>query len=191
MRPGALKGQTKSVIFAEAMASSTLRPMGGVGVRVMPPLPLGLGTYRSLMVWSNSYRAWYAVVNAGTNFQIVYGSGHETEAVLIPGFAIKIAKPGNKTASASWPDPCSFWTASTDIPPKERHWPTCTNWRLGCCRMYQVPVLTHWGRDRMASIFQTTFSNTFSWMKMYKFRLRFHWSLFPRVQFTICQHWFR
>ena len=50
---------------------------------------------------------------------------------------------------------------------------------------YQV---THWGRDKMATIFQTTFSNAFSWMKMFKFRLRFHWSLFPRVQLTIFQH---
>ena len=51
--------------------------------------------------------------------------------------------------------------------------------------------LTHWGRDKMAAIFQTTFSNAFSWMKMFKFRLRFHWSLFPRVQLIILQHWFR
>ena len=29
-------------------------------------------------------------------------------------------------------------------------------------------------------LFQTTFSNAFSWMKMYKFRLRFHWNLFPK-----------
>ena len=33
--------------------------------------------------------------------------------------------------------------------------------------------------------------NAFSWMKIYKFRLRFHWSLFPRVQLTITHHWFR
>ena len=51
--------------------------------------------------------------------------------------------------------------------------------------------LSHWGRDKMAAIFQKTFSNAFSWMKMFKFRLRFHWSLFPRVQLTIFQHWFR
>ena len=42
-------------------------------------------------------------------------------------------------------------------------------------------TLTHWGRDKMAAIFQKTFSNAFSSMKMNKFRLRFHWSLFPRV----------
>ena len=27
-------------------------------------------------------------------------------------------------------------------------------------------TLTHWGRDKMAAIFQTTFSNGFSWMKL-------------------------
>ena len=48
--------------------------------------------------------------------------------------------------------------------------------------------LTHWGRGKMAAIFQTAISNAFSWMKMYKFRLIFHWRLFPRVQLTIFQH---
>ena len=54
-----------------------------------------------------------------------------------------------------------------------------------------LQVLTHWGRDKMAAIFQTTFSNGFSWMKMYEFRLTFHWSLFLEVKLTIFQHWFR
>ena len=54
-----------------------------------------------------------------------------------------------------------------------------------------APTLTHWGRDKMAAIYQTIFSNVFSWMKMYKFRLRFHWSLLPGVQLIIFQHWFR
>ena len=52
-------------------------------------------------------------------------------------------------------------------------------------------VLTHWGRDKIGAIFQTTFSNAFSWMKMYQYQLKFHWSLFLRVQLTIFQHWFR
>ena len=51
--------------------------------------------------------------------------------------------------------------------------------------------LTHWGRDKMAAPFQTTFSSAFSWMKMYKFGVRFHWNLFPSVQLIISQHWFR
>ena len=52
-------------------------------------------------------------------------------------------------------------------------------------------LLTHWGRDKMDAIFQTTFSNAFSWMKMFEYRLKFHWSLFLMVQLTISQHWFR
>ena len=55
----------------------------------------------------------------------------------------------------------------------------------------KISSLTHWGRDKMAAIFQTIFSNAFSWMKMYEFRLRFHWSLLPEVQLIIFQHWFR
>ena len=51
--------------------------------------------------------------------------------------------------------------------------------------------LTHWGRDKIAAIFQTRVSNAFSSMKMFEFRLKFHWSLFLRVQSTISQHWFR
>ena len=39
----------------------------------------------------------------------------------------------------------------------------------------------------MDAISQTTFSNAFSWMKMHQFRLRFHWSLFPRIQLAIFQ----
>ena len=42
--------------------------------------------------------------------------------------------------------------------------------------------LTHWGRDKMAAIFQTTFENGFSWMKIYEVRLRFHWSFFLGAQ---------
>ena len=44
---------------------------------------------------------------------------------------------------------------------------------------------------QMNAISQTTFSNAFSWMKIFEFLLKFHWSLFPRVQLTIFQQWFR
>ena len=46
---------------------------------------------------------------------------------------------------------------------------------------------THWGRDKMATISRTTFSNAFSWMKMYDFRLQFHCNLFSKVQLTTYQ----
>ena len=71
-------------------------------------------------------------------------------------------------------------------------------WTLGCVGVWQAwcwptlrIILTHWGQERMAAISQTTFSSAFSWMKIYEFRLKFHWSLCPRVQITIFQHWFR
>ena len=51
--------------------------------------------------------------------------------------------------------------------------------------------LTHWGWDKMATILHTTFSNGCLWMKIVDFLLKFHWSLFLRVQLTIFQHWFR
>ena len=59
-----------------------------------------------------------------------------------------------------------------------------TSYHEGCL------LLTHWGRDKMAAISQTTLSNAFSWMKILEFRWKFHWSLFLRVLLTIFQHWF-
>ena len=50
--------------------------------------------------------------------------------------------------------------------------------------------LTHWGRRKIVAISQTTFSNAFSWIKTYEFRLRFHWNLFLRFELTMFQHWF-
>ena len=51
--------------------------------------------------------------------------------------------------------------------------------------------LTHCGRDRIDAISQKTFSNAFSWMKMYEFCLRFQRSLFLRFELKILQHWLR
>ena len=50
---------------------------------------------------------------------------------------------------------------------------------------------THWGRDKMSASLQTTFSNAFSGLKLFEFRLKLHWRLSQRVTFTKCQHWFR
>ena len=52
-------------------------------------------------------------------------------------------------------------------------------------------ILTHWGRDKMDAISQTTFSRAFSSMKIVVFWLNFHWNMFARVQLTIIQHWIR
>ena len=56
---------------------------------------------------------------------------------------------------------------------------------------FRVMFLTHWGRHKMAAIFQTPFSNAFSWIKKYEFRLKFCWRLFLRIPLTVSQHWFR
>ena len=51
--------------------------------------------------------------------------------------------------------------------------------------------LTHWGRDNMVVFFNTTFSNAFSWNKKYWILNTIGQKLFPMVQLTIIQHWFR
>ena len=56
--------------------------------------------------------------------------------------------------------------------------------------LFSAGPLTHWGRDNIDAILQTTGLNVFSWMKMYEFRLQFHWSWFLRVQLAIFLHWF-
>ena len=55
---------------------------------------------------------------------------------------------------------------------------------------YGSVTLTHWGRDKMDAISQTTFWNAFSLMKIYEFGLRFHWILFLSFELAISQHWF-
>ena len=85
------------------------------------------------------------------------------------------------------------WTCST----RTRRWPS--SWQtlsLGTPWMgtpwsawmgtYRMISLKHWGWDNIATISQTTFSNSFSWKKMYEFYQRFHLSFF----LTIFRHWF-
>ena len=54
-----------------------------------------------------------------------------------------------------------------------------------------VTPLTHLPWTKWLPFWQTTFWNAFTWMKVIKFRFKFHWNLFPGVQLTINQHWFR
>ena len=50
--------------------------------------------------------------------------------------------------------------------------------------------LTYWGLNKTNNILHARFSNAFSWIKLIVFQLKFHWSLSPRIQMTINQHWF-
>ena len=76
----------------------------------------------------------------------------------------------------------------------DTYWDTC-RWQI--CEQCFIGVLyscmpfTHWDRDQMEATSQTTFLKAFSWMKMFEFQSKFHWSVFVRVQLTIFQHWFR
>ena len=47
--------------------------------------------------------------------------------------------------------------------------------------------LIHWGWGKMDAISQTTSTNAFSWMKIYEFRVRFHWILFLMFKLAIFQ----
>ena len=49
---------------------------------------------------------------------------------------------------------------------------------------------THPPMHKMAAISQTIFPDAFSWMKT-TFWLKFHWSLFVRVQLIMTRHWFQ
>ena len=88
--------------------------------------------------------------------------------------------------------PLTGWAHAKNDPWK-MSWsiPICKNRRSRWPAAFITITSTHWGRDKMAAVFQTTFSNAFSWMKVYKFRLSFHWRLFLRVPLTTFHHWFR
>ena len=83
------------------------------------------------------------------------------------------------------------------IPPQAKHG---NDFHQSCAQCFEIYIfglfhgincLTHWGRDKIDAILQTTLSSAFSWMKMHEFRLIFHWNLLLRVQSTFVQHWFR
>ena len=64
-------------------------------------------------------------------------------------------------------------------------------WRVQRTLYVMKLRLPHRGSDKMADVFHTAFKNVFDWLKMFEFRIQFHWSLFPRILLTIVQHWFR
>ena len=62
---------------------------------------------------------------------------------------------------------------------------------MGQFTKIRINLLTHWGRDKMADILQTTLPHVFPWMKIFEFGIQFDWSLFLKVQWTIKQYWSR
>ena len=83
---------------------------------------------------------------------------------------------GNKSSLV----PITAWSRTGDKPLSEPMMVKQTDAQAHCinrwvCSGFPNIPLTHWGRDKMAANFLTTVSNAFSWMKIYEFRLRFHW----------------
>ena len=58
----------------------------------------------------------------------------------------------------------TFWRNNDVIITSRAHWSSSGS----------MVTDLHWDRDNMAAMFQTTFSNAFSWMKTYEFWLWFH-----------------
>ena len=56
--------------------------------------------------------------------------------------------------------------------PTIRYYASVPLWRIVVILHPNKWELTHWGRDKMGAIFQTTFSTGYSWIKMYEFRIK-------------------
>ena len=73
----------------------------------------------------------------------------------------------------------------------------CRGWEPPSASALQVAQYVMWQStyrswDKMAAISQTTFSNSFSSMKIVLFLFKLHWYMFASVQLTILsQHWLR
>ena len=61
------------------------------------------------------------------------------------------------------------------------------HWRI--CPSPKLSEWTHWGRDKIATISQTTFLNAIPWTKCI-FSFELFWNMFPGIQSSIYQHWF-
>ena len=55
--------------------------------------------------------------------------------------------------------------------------------------LWKYQLISLW--TKWLPFLQKTFSIAFSWMKMIEFRFKLHRNMFPWVQLTISQHWFR
>ena len=61
---------------------------------------------------------------------------------------------------------------------------------ISCCKSSSRKYYCLYSSCTVTNIIQTTFSNSFSWMKVYEFRLKCHCSISVRAKLLISQHWF-
>ena len=167
--------------------------MTDVELAVESYLSISLATYLSDIEWLTSFRQPNYMVSLSIRHRLLYR----------PHIRIMISKRYHNGLFISAPVLKSdFWHRMVDIVFSAEldriyiiwYRPICRfNIALPLLKRYRNGVIssTHWGRNRMAAISQTTLSNAFSLMKILVFRLKFNWSLFPRVQLTMFQHCFR
>ena len=61
---------------------------------------------------------------------------------------------------------------------------------MRCCS--SIHILSHWGQRKMAAKMQMTFSNVFSWMKIFVFWYKYPWKFWQVCRGLIMNyHWFR
>ena len=65
---------------------------------------------------------------------------------------------------------------------------SCLNFMLHHQMLHDF-CLTHWDRNIMVIILQTTFSNAFYWIQIGVFWLKSHWNLFPRPNWQDVRLW--
>ena len=125
---------------------------------------------RQAIIWTNA--GILLIGPLGTNFSEIL--------MAIETFSFK--KMHLKKSSAKWRPFCLGLNVLTDqaalLGISEeilRHSPLCRLCQLSYHKD-ELYGLTHWDWNRMAAIFQTTFSNVIFLMKMYQFQLRFHWN---------------
>ena len=88
--------------------------------------------------------------------------------------------------------PWSIGEELTDFPWGKIRYLSAFSADLCTCNWFAVILHTSYlALDKMPTISHKIFSGAFSLMKGFVFRLKFHWSLFLRVDLTITQHWFR
>ena len=143
---------------------------------------------RQAIFWTNA--GILLIRSLGTNFS----------EILIGIQTFLFTKTHLKMSSAKWCPFCLGLNVLTKSTSKLGHGSLIASHRFTCMKplihtlisslAWQISVSTL-RRRQIAAVFQTTFSNRFRWMKMYEFRLKFHWSLFLRVQLTIFHDWFR
>ena len=66
------------------------------------------------------------------------------------------------------------------IPSKVHKYSPNSNGTINVAICHCVPCLTHWGRDKMDAISQTTFSSAFSWMKIFEFPIKISLKFVPK-----------